>query len=149
MLHTPDPLLASLSDPDLLTVLLYGECRGEPLLGQIAVANVVQNRMRGRHQTLHGVVLAYAQFSCLWPSLGGANFQRVVQFAERLKTGTLLASERQFLWIASGAVAGDIQDQVNGSTHYFADGIPAPNWTQPPAVFVSQIGHHRFYRNVA
>jgi spore germination cell wall hydrolase CwlJ-like protein len=55
------------SDESWAVLTLWMECRGEPYEGQMAVAEVIQNRMR-RHDssdgTVAGTVLRPYQFSC-------------------------------------------------------------------------------------
>lgn len=146
-----DPVLAGLSPRDLCLVTLYGECRGEPIEGQIAVANVIKNRVKdGRWgPTYHRVLGAWAQFSCLFPTLGGLNYQEVLKFAERIKAGKLNhPREKQLAWIVDGLLDNQFGDNTGNATHYFSIIIPAPRWTAPPSVYTGMKGHHKFYTKV-
>jgi N-acetylmuramoyl-L-alanine amidase len=59
------PVEARLSDIDCLARNIYHEARGEPLEGQLAVAQVTLNRVQSGvfHNTVCGVVYAHRQFS--------------------------------------------------------------------------------------
>ena len=154
MPHTPDPLIASLSPRDLWVLTLWGEARGEPLLGQVAVAWSIKNRTLSKrwygNKDLKKVLLKWAQYSCLWESLGGKNFPKVQRLARDIRdavkpTKTL----RQLYNIVDSIISGNLEDITLGATHYYANTIDAPNWTHPPAIFRGQFGHHLFYFNVA
>jgi N-acetylmuramoyl-L-alanine amidase len=151
MSRTPDPILSALSPFDLVLVTLWGEVRGEPIDGQVAVANVLRNRVAdGRWgDDYHSVCLAWAQFSCLWPTLGGPNFQRVITFARRVKDIEIFTlPERQLRLVVQGLFGNALVDNVNRATHYYAKWIPAPPWAMPPARQVAQRGRHLFFAGV-
>ncbi len=135
-----------MTDTDTLARTLFGESRGEPHDGKVAVANVVMNRVAlsaGRKQfgdgTVAGACLAPWQFSC-WnhndPNLP------VVQSVD--------AIDRVFaecLDVATAAVAGNLPDITSGATFYYAKGSPMPNWAegQTPC---ADIGKHLFFTNI-
>lgn len=148
--HEPNPLLVSLTPQKLVLVTLYGEVRSEPIEGQIAVANVLHNRLldgRWGHD-YRAVVLAWAQFSCLWPTLGGLNYQRVIDFARLVSSGGLLTRrEQQLDWIVRGLFAAEFLDNTYGATHYFADYIPAPTWATGSHQ-TAKFGRHLFFAGV-
>ena len=151
MAHIPDPLLSSLTPEQLELATLFGEVRGEPIQGQIAVCQVFHHRLRdGRWgDSMHEVLLAWAQFSCLWPTLGGANYKSVLDLARRIPAGELRATEQQLEWVVTGVNKGLIKDLVAGATHYYANTIPPPFWVTKGTVFCGQFGRHLFYRNVS
>jgi spore germination cell wall hydrolase CwlJ-like protein len=64
------PVEARFTDIDCLAKNIYHEARGEPLEGQIAVAQVTLNRVQNPryHNTVCGVVYAHRQFS--WTNSG-------------------------------------------------------------------------------
>ena len=158
-LHDPDPAFQALNAHPhlLLAALLKGECRGESITGQIAVACTVRNRVRALNvpNAEHPwslVILRWAQYSCLWPSLGGsANFAVTKSFATDLLLPSYQpsAQEKQLLWVAEGVVFGAIQDITFGATHYYSTIIPPPAWTDPPAYVTNRLGKHVFYAGVA
>src|SRR5574343_888956 len=147
MSKTLDPTLAALTPEQLVLVTLYGEARGEPIEGQVAVANVIKNRLkRGDWGTsLTAVLGSWAQFSCLWPSLGGKNYNAVLEAARGLLEGAPLSpSLRQIEWVVEGVFGSKILDNTLGACHYYAVGIPAPYWDTNSATFVGQKGRHLF-----
>lgn len=149
--HIPDPLLTALSPSQLVVATLYGEARGEPIEGQVAVAHVIRNRvLRGDWgPSVTSVVLAWAQFSCLWPTLGGRNFKFVLEMAERYaREGAFSPSLRQMEWVEEGVFGGKIMDNTNGACHYYAAGTTVPFWATSGATFVGQKGHHLFFAGV-
>jgi N-acetylmuramoyl-L-alanine amidase len=153
MAHIPDPTLRALTPHQLQLVTLFGEVRGEPVQGQIAVCQVFHHRLQdGRWgDSIEEVLLAWAQFSCLWPTLGGGNFKSVLELATRLVTGEELKAgvEQQLDWVVSGVAKGLLRDVVAGATHYYANTIPPPFWVTKDTTFCGQFGRHLFYRNVS
>lgn len=131
-------------DFDALRRTVYGEARGEPFRGQVAVAWVVLNR--ARHPTvtwwgegIAGVCLAPKQFSCWNPDDPNSGLVRV-------------ANENMQSFIKATAAAamvmsGETPDPTQSATHYHADSIKPPIWTKGARHTVT-IGHHLFYRDV-
>lgn len=134
----------------MLARTVWGEARGEGLLGMAAVAWVVVNRVVAARKdrakffwwgdTVQRVCLAPAQFSC-WlatdPNL------------EKLKAAHLgQGSFQRALAMSCLVVAGDVADPTNAATHYYADSIPAPSWTSGMAPR-AYIGAHYFFREAS
>lgn len=140
--------LASLTEEDLFLATLYGEVRGEPHEGIVAVACSIRNRvLQGRFGKGYGGVLKrYAQYSCLWPKLGGINHEKVLRFAARLPE--LRPGEEQLREVVRGVMSGDIEDTTGGATHYHTDYIETPFWAKPPARITCKKGVHIFYAGV-
>ncbi len=120
-------------EQDCLANAVYFEARGEALEGQLAVAEVVLNRMNsGRYPTtICGVVTQPAQFSFVR--------NRRIPAADR-------ASES---WTKAVAVARIAQDRTtqqltNDVLWYHADYV-APSWGRR-LTRVNKIGTHIFYR---
>lgn len=128
---------------DILARTIWGEARGQSLAGMEAVANVVLNRVkiakaRGKFwwgNTIIEVCRKPYQFSC-WnandpnlPKLLAVDL-RNIHFATALR-------------IARRAVAGVLDDNTKGATHYHAHYV-SPRWAvgQKPSVV---IGDHIFY----
>ena len=129
----PDKPLAEQPPASLLALTLWGEARGEPVLGKRAVAWVVRNRMsiaeawlerKGRQHplfgdgTVAGVVLRPYQFSC-WLK-GDPNS---VHMHEAIATEA--ANFSPGLWAILKAVAKGVladvpewADPTYGATHY-------------------------------
>lgn len=150
----PNPIFAQLDARRLLAALLFGEARGESLDGQLAVANVVANRVARTAQTRGKdpaglwipVILKPWAFSCFDNDGGLWNEKKTVQFAEALVAGLSTAQPaRQLLWIAQGALDGALPDVARGATHYYVRGTAVPRWAlgrEPIAV----VDPHLFYR---
>ena len=118
----------------ILAKTIWAEARGEPLEGQIAVANVILNRARQGGwwgDDIAEVCCKPKQFSC-W-NKGDPN---------RARMDGLELQDRAFaraVSVASGAWAGDT---TGGATHYHTTAI-APSWAaghEPSA----RIGNHVF-----
>lgn len=126
-------------DWDVYGRTLWGEARGEPFSGQVAVAWVIKNRLNtGRWgNTFDQVCMFPKQFSC-WNE-GDPN---------RGKAMTVNANDPTFLR-AKGITAlvawGDLPDPTQGATHYFTRFIPEPSWAKD-MVTTNVIANHRFLR---
>ena len=139
-----------MTDLDAATLTAYGEARGEPILGVIAVLQVIRTRVASGHwgATWTAVCLAPAQFSCWLPS--DANAPILAQAAAQIGRAFNPVLDT-IAWLAAQILAGAIPDVTGGATHYFAPAgvTSAPAWSRPPAVYTVTIGRHQFYRHVA
>jgi len=145
-------VVRGLTEIDALSIVIWGEARAETPDGQIAVGQVVLNRLRSGHwgHTVVEVVTSRSQFSCLWPWGGKDNHERVMATAEALVRGEAVASEsfRQCRWIAAGLLDGVVmRDLTHGASHYLTTDLLksglAPGWAkswQQTAV----VGRHAF-----
>jgi N-acetylmuramoyl-L-alanine amidase len=138
----------------IVALTLWGEGRGEPVEGRIAIACVIRNRVRadlrddGRPdwwgEGYDGVCLARAQFSC-WNATD-PNYRKLLVLAsqpDRWLDDPVLA---ECLWIADGVVGGRVRDRVGAATHYHATHV-TPAWTVG-AQLVGRVGAHLFYGRV-
>jgi hypothetical protein len=157
MTHELDVRLSRLTARDLFVVTLYGEARGEPIEGQIAVAWVIQNRLKsGRWgRSLKDVLGAWAQFSALWPTLsGGLNYQDVLDTAGVVDREDELPGAQgrlldQLCWVVDGVMCERPMDTTYGSLHYFATSMAKPPyWAVAPGVRMATIGRHEFWAGV-
>lgn len=147
----PDPV-AGLTERDIDTATrtLWGECRGEPTLGQQAVAWVIRTRATWKPDLQwwgHNVtevcwkcrknqrgVYVY-QFSCWDPN--GPEYKGLVSLAP---------DDQEYLTlreIVRAVMAGEVEDPTHGATHYERPDAGAM-WAQnhkPSAV----IGKHEFF----
>jgi spore germination cell wall hydrolase CwlJ-like protein len=133
-----DALTADWPDEDIIAGTLWAECRGEPLLGQIAVAVTIAERARRgiRGSTLREVCLAPRQFSCWDDSLDA------IDAARTLRGNAWLAARL----IARIMQAGYLGTPVPGATHYHAEYV-RPAWADSPLMTaLGKIGRHLFYR---
>tara|TARA_R110002074_G_scaffold67298_1_gene158502 strand:- start:1681 stop:2238 length:558 start_codon:yes stop_codon:yes gene_type:complete len=125
------------SEADWLARTIWGEARGEGLVGMQAVANVIMNRVRSSRfpSTVQGVVLAPWQFS-MW-NAGEPN-------GERAANVTIADSNfKTAVDVANAAIAGGLSDLTGGALHYYANYIAAPSWAKT-ASSQSAIGRHIF-----
>lgn len=153
----PSPFVAALTDPQVLTITLYGETRGEPIEGQIAVGCVIRNRLHtGRWGASYAkVCLAPWQFSCWRPEGGKDNYELVLETAEIMATSTQLPDDallRQCAWIAQGIIGDWIRDNVRDATHYYSPRSMVPPGSVPRwaanKIPVAKKGDHLFFRDV-
>jgi len=129
-------------DMDVMSRTLYGECRGEPHKGQIAVAWVIRNRLKRPKRfarTIAGICKQSFQFSC-WNS-GDPN---------RAKLDALPANDATLLKLRAVCIdvlGGFVEDPTDGAQFYYATSIPAPAWADghEPSVV---IGRHAFFNDV-
>jgi N-acetylmuramoyl-L-alanine amidase len=136
-----DALRAGLTDIEALRLTLFGECRDQLVLGQLAVACVIRNRVKAGHwgSTFKDVCLAPAQFSCWWGA--DANTDEVYRIAETSFPNP------QLQWIAAGVLCGFVRDDPSGgalnylTAHLFETN--PPTWAQHFAKMVT-IGDHVF-----
>lgn len=127
-------------DLDLATRTLWGECRGEPLEGQQAIAWVIRTRASWEPvawwgRTVAEVVLKPKQFTC-W------NFDCV----ERPKLIALEADDQEYLSlraVVKAVMDGDVPDPTGGATHYERIGAGA-RWAEGKQISAI-IGKHAFY----
>lgn len=135
-------------DVDILASTLWGEARGEPQEGKVAVANVVLNRHKkpgwwSRQKgdgvpddTIAAVCLDPYQFSC-W-NKKDPNYPKI----QKLKP-----EDAEECWVIAGlAVAGFLRDNTSGATHYKTERA-RPKWARGKKPVVV-IGNHQFYNNI-
>lgn len=151
----------STADLDTLARTIFGEARGEPLAGQVAVAWTVVNRVRtdlgndGKPdwlgETVFLVCRAHAQYSCWNPT--DANLDQILS-AGPGTPGFLdcLGVAAFVLTVASGHHAPDIfTDPTAGATHYVSLRLPLakwPSWAKPRHGSGVVIGNHEFFAGV-
>lgn len=138
--------IKDLDDVGVLTRTLYGEARGESLLGKVAVAMVVTNRLRRPgwwtrnrgdgipDDTVRAACLDPYQFSCWLPE--DPNRRKLESFAGDAVCET----------VAALAIEGLLTDPTKGATHYHAH-FAAPPWAKGLQPCLTTAGH-RFYNDV-
>ncbi len=113
-----------------LSRIISAESRGEPLQGQIAVGNVVLNRVKDKDfpNTVYGVI-----FDDRW----GGQFEPV-------RNGTIYADPAQSSVTAAKLCLEGAS--VVGHSLYFLDPVKAGNlWTTVNRPYITTIGVHDFY----
>ena len=133
-------------DTDILARTLYGEARGEGLIGIEAVANVILNRvaLSKQHQlwwgkTISEVCLKPFQFSCWTPA--DKNFYQLIRVTS--ENSVFRMCQR----VANRALNGTLTDITHGATHYHSKKVN-PAWARQLTP-VYEYGNHLFYREVA
>lgn len=124
---------------ELFARVIWGEARGELLEGQVAVANVITNRVAdGRYgEGLRGVLMKPWAFSCL--NTLDPNFIRII--ADPLKG----SNRERFMTIALLAIGDGLKDMTQGATLYHNVNIN-PKWASSRLThLVKVIGNHKFY----
>jgi N-acetylmuramoyl-L-alanine amidase len=131
------------ADTDLqcLALTIYHESRGEPELGQAAVAHVVANRAKDRRfpPSICEVVYQHAGKSAL-----GCEFTWTCDAVPDRPED--LIAWRKSVGIARRVYWGYAPDPTNGALWYHADHVE-PSWAAalyPP----QQLGEHLFYRDI-
>lgn len=141
--------LNALPDRIVLALTIWGESRGEPVEGQIAVACVVRNRRLGHAAPTpewRAICLAPEQFSCF--NADDPNDGPIARAAAALMTGADTPDLAQALWIADGLIAGHVKDNTRGATHYLVTALlrsHPPTWAAGQPVLAA-IGHHSFLK---
>lgn len=125
-----DPIDMSDSDIEMLERIVMAESGGEPYLGQIAVANVVLNRVKSKSypSTLEGVIFQRFQFSPVKNGVirGQAPNESVKKAVAEALNGRMVVAE---------------------DTLYFVNPVLATDQTVPRTkTIVKVIGNHTFYR---
>lgn len=157
---TAKEVIARLDDGLAFRLTLWGEARGEPVWGRIAVGCVIRNRVvDGRWGTSYrAVCLARKQFSC-WNIGTDANHKKVIAIAEALLNGGAPpwspieeAIYYETAYVVEGIIAGQLRDCVSRATHYYAPDamIPrnsVPVWAQGKTPIL-RLGRHRFFTNI-
>ena len=121
-----------------MAATVWGEARGEPFEGKVAVAWVIINRSRKPGwwgEDIRSVCTARWQFSCWFD----AQAERVRFVDERNEKFAAC------LDVAKRVMAGEIADPTGGADHYYADYIAAPKWARGRTP-TARIGRHLFFR---
>ncbi len=143
---TAEELLKELADSEALFLTIVGEARGEPVEGQIAVANVILNRAKKRRQSIKEVCLAHNQFSC-W-NYDDPNRILLEELAKKILKGNYIYNDyKQIQWVIEGVIGGKLDDNTRGTDHYMTTGLfyseNRPSWATNPKKEL-KIGEHTF-----
>jgi hypothetical protein len=129
-----------LAEKDCLARAIYFEARSEPEAGQIAVANVILNRVKSSSypDTICGVVYEGAH------RMNSCQFSFACDGKKDIPTGAKQWAKAKQL--ASRAMAGDAYVRVvSTATHYHADYVN-PRWSGAMKRLI-KIGRHIFYHD--
>lgn len=137
---------ADLPDNEVLALTIYGEARGEPYLGKVAVGSVVLNRADLKNWmggTVKEVCLKPFQFSCFNKS--DPNYKMLLDIAQDCtREATVNRVFCVCAGIADGLIDGTVQ-RITEGTHYHSTGIKTPNWAFEMKR-VDKVGRHIFYK---
>lgn len=152
---TNDEARVLLTSADVLALTMFGEARGEPVEGRIAVGCAVRNRLKTPArfgETFAHVCWQRKQFSC-WND-DDPNSAMLWQHARSIASNIRVLDPilKETLYLAAGITSVDIRDNSNGATHYYA---PAgmkpvgdvPYWAKGVTP-VARIGSQLFFRGV-
>lgn len=129
-------IFLALTEMQIMGLCIRSEASGEPLIGQLAVAYVVLNRVAAKTwfgRDIREVVLKPWQFSWFNP---GLDRLAALEIAKNLDYSYILMGEL--------AVARPDLDPTYGATHFYSTDISEPYWAKAMKSKV-QIGKHRFY----
>lgn len=120
---------------DCLAQVIYFEARGEIKAGQVAVAQVVLNRVHSPKfpNTIKEVVWQPYQFSYTNDGL----HERMVDVAAKAKAYNVAHFVLDY---------GQYFDSMEGADHYFAHKLVDPSWKHG-MMFIARVGDHSFYRS--
>ena len=141
---TNDEVKLALDDVQALAITMDAEGRGDwregnsSLEERVAVGVIIRNRARDHRtrwpDTIRGVCLQRAQFSCWQQSGGLANYRRTMALARFFVEQGPFPMMHQFeldlfmetLWIADGVIGGQVLDRTGGANHYYAPAAMRP-----------------------
>lgn len=136
----PGLTLDQQSEAIIIRLLLWGEARGEPVIGKLAVLYVLHNRAMKRDTSLKAEALRPLQFSCF--------------NAEDPNRGKMLNAWKDdpIQWAICDAVAsayenGVTTDPTKGADHYYVTRMKhPPEWGRGHKDWIecAEIGHHVF-----
>ncbi len=146
---TTKDILKGLSDLEALFLTIYGEGRGEPVEGQIAIGNVIKNRLSRAplNTTYKDICLADKQFSC-WNE-NDPNYPLLIELGTILIHGDSPKDIvlRQCVCVARGIKDDEILDNTHGALNYMTTQLfhsnKRPAWAINAKV-VKPIGNHSF-----
>lgn len=140
-------LISQLSDLEIFALTVYGEARGEPIEGQVAVANVINNRSISSNKTIKAVCLAPLQFSC-WNE-NDSNSKILEEFANKMVFNQEIDDIhfKQIMYLVRGVRDNDLLDNTQNAHNYLTKNLyasdHAPKWAKSMNPIV-EIGNHVF-----
>lgn len=133
-------MIITARDMDVLARTVYGEARGEPDQGKLAVAWVVVNRARKHRISIAAAALKSIHFSC-WNNARAMDANQLAMLTA--EPGNPLFA--RCLIAALAAAHGIDPDPTGGARHYHAHHV-RPRWSRGKVYLL--IGGHRFYRDI-
>lgn len=138
---TKDDFVNALQNIDVVWLTIFGEARGEPIEGMIAVGCVIRNRVIASKmtKTYKDVCLAPLQFSCWNENDPNLNEMMVAAVGTTPRI-------REIKFIGAGIYQNMFRDNTSGSTHYLTTRLfheNPPTWATSGKVMAT-IGNHTF-----
>lgn len=135
---------------EILALTIYGEARGEPIEGQVAVASVIRNRFQDnlqKYRSVKDVCLEPKQFSC-WND-DDPNLAKLLAMAARIDATDTYPDKyyKQAYVIANAIAANTILDNTKGCRYYMELSLfqtKRPKWALA-ATNIKTIGNHVFF----
>tara|TARA_Y100001972_G_scaffold102770_1_gene128561 strand:+ start:603 stop:1022 length:420 start_codon:yes stop_codon:yes gene_type:complete len=129
-----------------LALNIYHEARDQPFIGQVAVAQVVMNRVYDDRYPDHPCEVVFQGPTYSWKPDFPVRHRCQFSWYCDGKSDKVYDEDayRQALTIAHGVYYDDLDDFVEGATHYHATYV-LPEWAESKTPVV-QIGQHMFYR---
>ena len=130
-----------------LALNVYHEAKNQSLIGQIAVAQVVMNRVKDERYPDNVCDVVYQGQYYKWqPDLP---IRDRCQFSWYCDGKSDKPNKDTFAWeqavtVAHGVYYGNLDDFVEGATHYHADYV-LPEWASSKT-YITRIDDHIFYR---
>lgn len=146
---TNTEVLKNLTDTEVLFLTLIGEARGEPVEGQIAVANIILNRSKTRKVSIKNVCLQKSQFSC-WNE-NDPNYAVLMELGRIIINSGFKPYEEyaQLNWIVDGIMANKVADNTKNRDHYMTAKLflsdKKPSWAKNPKSDPIKFGNHVFF----
>lgn len=138
----------SLTDYETLFLTIVGEARGEPIEGQVAVGNVIMNRVKTSKKSIKDVCLGKRQFSCWNEDDPNRNLlERIIY--EIAKGSYNYEPYKQVQLVAGGLMEKKIKDNTKGVLNYMTSVLfhsnARPDWAKVPKTDAFEIGKHTFF----
>ena len=129
-----------------LALNVYHEARDQPFIGQVAVAQVVMNRVYDYRYPDHPCEVVFQGPTYSWKPDFPVHHRCQFSWYCDGKSDKVYDEDayKQALTIAHGVYYDNLDDFVEGATHYHAVYV-LPEWAESKTPVV-QIGQHMFYR---
>ena len=129
-----------------LALNVYHEARDQPFIGQVAVAQVVMNRVYDDRYPDHPCEVVFQGPTYSWKPDFPLRHRCQFSWYCDGKSDKVYDEDayKQALTIAHGVYYDNLDDFVEGATHYHAVYV-LPEWAESKTPVV-QIGQHMFYR---
>lgn len=144
-------LVNKLLPQEIMALTIWGEARGEPIEGQIAVGNVIFNRWienKDKYKTVKEVCLQPKQFSC-WNERDSNRSKLLILINEIINHKHHDRILDQCLFITGGILRGQLLDNTKVAKFYMTKKLfnssDRPEWSYSIIGISSQIGNHVFF----